>query len=72
MLFQNMFEIFNPEESYAILRYVFKWNTTKETLNSFTPASSFAKKVMEKVNDGKMFYESTGVVEADNLGGGLL
>lgn len=66
ILFQNMFEIFNPEESYSILRYVFKWNATKDTINSFEATSSFAKKVKDYVNDGKKFYQSTGVIEVSD------
>lgn len=63
LLFQSMFEIYNPEESYAILKYVFKWNTTKENLNSCVATSSFAKRIKEWVNDGKKFYSSLGVID---------
>jgi len=66
LAFQNMFEVFNPEESYNILKYVFKWDATKESINSYVATSTFAKRVQKWVNDGKMFYESLGVIEIDN------
>jgi len=66
LLFQNMFEVFNPEESYDILKYVFQWGTTKETLNSYVATSMFAKRVQEWVNEGKIFYSALGVIEIDN------
>ena len=58
--------MFEPEESYSILRYVFKWNTTKENLNSCVDASSFARKVKERINDGGKFYDALGVIEANS------
>ena len=63
LMFQDMFDVFVPEESYAILRYVFKWNTTKENLDSCVAVSSFAKKVKERVKDGKKFHEALGIIE---------
>lgn len=65
LMFQDLFEVFEPEESYSILKYVFKWNTTKENLNSCVTASSFARKVKEWINDGGKFYEALGVIEAN-------
>ena len=65
LMFQDLFEVFEPEESYSILRYVFKWNTTKENLNSCVDASSFARKVKERINDGGKFYDALGVIEAN-------
>ena len=63
LIFQDMFEVFEPEESYAILKYVFKWNITKENLNSCVAVSSFARKVKEWINDGGKFYEALGVLK---------
>ena len=64
--FQSLFEISGPEESYDIIKYVLKWDATKETVNSYVPATSFAKKVQERVNEGKAFYAALGVIGFDN------
>lgn len=63
LAFQNMYEIFNSEESYAILKYVFKWDATKENIDSYNPSSSLAVKVKDCIKDGKKFYEATGVIK---------
>ncbi len=62
--FQDMFEIFMPEESYSILKYIFKWDTTKESLKYCDVTSGFAQKVKEWVENNKKFYEAIGVIEA--------
>ena len=61
--FQNMFEIYNPVESYAILKYVFKTNTTRENLDLCVATSSFGKRVKEWINEGNMFYMALGVIK---------
>lgn len=60
--FQNRFEPAQKEESYLMLRYIFKWNTTRLNLADFAAKSGFAAKVKEQVLSGKQFYEVTGVI----------
>ena len=61
--FQNMFDVYHPEEDDAILRYVFKWNTTRYTVKNAVAESSFAKKVKEYVRKDRKFYVSYGVLK---------
>lgn len=60
--FQSRFELAQKEESYLMLRYIFKWNTNRLNLSDFTPKSSFAAKAKDQVLAGKRFYEVTGVI----------
>jgi len=61
--FKNMFDAFHPKEDDAILRYVFKWNTTRYTVKNAVAESSFAKKVKEYVRKDRKFYVSYGVLK---------
>lgn len=61
--FQSLFEIVEEEDSYAILKYVFRWDTTKENLAKFSAASSFAEKVKKYVESGGVFHESLGIIK---------
>ena len=58
-----MYEIVDKEKSDAILKYVFKWNTTRDNLHKFEPTSDFAKKVKDYTVLGKSFYEVLGVID---------
>ncbi|MBQ9922611.1 MAG: DUF5596 domain-containing protein [Clostridia bacterium] len=60
--FRKMFDIVTKEESNAILRYVFNWNTTLRKLVKENPTSSFAAKVKERALSGGKFYETLGVL----------
>jgi len=60
--FQKRFELAQKDESYLMLRYLFRWNTTRLNLTDFVPKSSFAAKVKEQVLSGRKFYEVTGVI----------
>ena len=63
LLFQNRFDLTAKEESYLMLRYIFKWNTNRLNLEDFLPKTNFAAKVKDSVLAGKKFYEVTGVIE---------
>ena len=58
--FQSLFEKICDEESDAILKYVFNWNTTRRKLKKEVALSSFANKVKEKALSGGKFYETLG------------
>ena len=60
--FQKRFERAQKEESYLMLRYLFRWNTTRLNLQDFIPRTSFAAKIKEQVLAGRKFYEVTGVI----------
>lgn len=60
--FQNRFEIVSNDPADAILRYVFKWNTTGKNLKYAPVVSSFAAKVKKAYQGGTQFSESFGII----------
>lgn len=62
-IFRKMFTLVTKEESNAILRYVFSWDTNTENLKNKKPTSSFAEKVKKRALDGGKFYETLGFIE---------
>lgn len=60
--FQNMFAVLHEEKSDAILRYVFRWDCTREMLPQMTCSSGFAKKVKDETLAGREFHVSYGVI----------
>ena len=61
--FQKNFYTEHKDESYLLLRYLFKWNTNRLNLTDFRPKSSFAAKVKESVLTGEKFFDAYGVME---------
>ncbi|MBE6582953.1 MAG: hypothetical protein E7648_06805 [Ruminococcaceae bacterium] len=60
--FGNMFDKISEEESTALLRYVFTWDTTELNLKDQVPRSSLAKAVQEEIANGKKFHQTLGVI----------
>lgn len=58
--FREMFTLDEAEESDAILKYVFRWNATRNQVLKMASASSFAQKVKARVRAGGKFYETLG------------
>ena len=63
LAFQSMFNIELKEESDAILKYTFRWNTTRRKLKREIATSSFAEKVRKEALGGRVFYEAVGSFE---------
>lgn len=61
--FMSMFQKFHKKKDDAILRYVFKWNTTRMNLRNAVVTSSFADKVQKHILGGKDFYSAYGVMD---------
>ena len=61
--FQNMFDVTTEDKSDEILRYVFKWDTTRDKLNKLECTSTLAQKVKQKIKDGFEFHESYGILK---------
>ncbi len=59
--FRDMFDIVHEQPSDAILKYVFKWNTTVESLADTPASSGFAQRVKDRRLAGEMFNESFGI-----------
>ena len=60
LAFQSLFETVKKEESDAIFRYVFRWNTNRFSVKFVPTYSSFSEGVKQAVLVGKKFYEVTG------------
>ena len=58
-----MFNIELKEESDAILKYMFRWNTTRRKLKREIAVSSLAEKVKKEALNGRVFYEAVGSFE---------
>lgn len=60
--FGNMFDKVSEDESTALLRYLFTWNTTEQNLKYQLPRSSLAKTVQKEIEKGKKFHQTLGVI----------
>ena len=63
MSFGNMFDKISADESYALIKYLFEWDTTPTNIKYRYPISSLAAKVRDAVLRGKKFHETLGVIE---------
>lgn len=61
--FAQMFEPFHKEESDAILRYIFRWDTTRYNLRYAPSYNDFTQKIKSDTLKGKKFYEVTGILK---------
>ena len=61
--FAKLFNILYQAESYAIIRYVFRWDATKEDLDKFEAKSTLARKIKEKLANGGKFNRGFGVIK---------
>lgn len=61
--FRDMFDIVHEQPSDAILKYIFKWDTTVETLPQTPATSGFAQRVKDHRLAGEMFNESFGILK---------
>ena len=62
LAFQSLFDIVGADRSDAIIRYVFRWEATREDLPQLKATSSFAKLLKEHLMDGREFYEGLGII----------
>ena len=61
--FAERFVEIDREESDAILRYVFRYDTTRENLAPQEARSTLAKSVKDRALEGKPFYEVLGYIK---------
>lgn len=59
--FMTLFVPVHDDDSYALIKYIFRWDARKETLASFEAKSTLAKKIAAAVNAGVIFHETLGV-----------
>ncbi len=62
LAFQDMFDIIENQDSAAVLRYVFKWNTNMMNLRNAVCVGSFAEKLKKYALAGGELHESFGVI----------
>ena len=58
--FQTLFTPVQSDESDAVLKYIFRWDATRETLPDFEPQSRLATAAKSHVLNGGTFYETLG------------
>ncbi len=61
--FREMFTLQESNPSFTMLRYIFRWDTTKENLASVVPCNAFGEKIKNAVLGGVQFYETKGIIE---------
>lgn len=67
LTFGNLFDRVDSNESYAIIRYLFRWDTTPINLPYAVANSSLAEKVKRAVMKGERFREILGILKEDEL-----
>lgn len=61
--FQGLFDIVARKKSDRILRYIFKWDSKRDTVRDAICKSSFARLIKERALAGGDFYEALGVLK---------
>ena len=61
--FGDMFDKVASDESYALIKYLFEWDTTPLNVKYRYPTSSLAAKVQKAILAGEKFYETLGVIK---------
>jgi len=62
LAFARMFDVVEEEDSMAILRYVFRWDTDVSNVKNAVTCGSFSEKVKSRAVKGGRFHESLGVI----------
>ncbi len=62
LAFGDMFDRVHADDSNALIRYIFAWDTTEENLAERVPQSSLGERVKAKVLAGESFHETLGVI----------
>lgn len=62
LAFGELFDVVHEEESAAVLRYVFKWNTNLINVRDAVCPSAFAERLKKYALSGGKLHESTGVI----------
>ncbi len=63
--FRDMFTPISEDESYAALRYVFRWNTNRRNLRNAVCPSSLAERMKAYVLAGGALHESFGAIRIE-------
>ena len=60
--FRDLFTRIRSDESYAALRYVFRWSTHRRNLRSAVPYSSLGERMKKYVLTGGVLHETLGAI----------
>ena len=60
--FGDLFTRVSEVDANSVIRYVFGWNITEETLPKVTPTSSFAARVKDAILGGEQFHRTFGYI----------
>lgn len=60
--FAALFEAVHSDDSNALLRFIFRWDTNEENLSRAVANTAFAAKIQKAVMDGEQFHEVLGIV----------
>lgn len=60
--FGDMFERTSADDDFALVRYMFEWDTTVENLPDRTPKTGSAKKIKEAILAGEQFHVTRGYI----------
>lgn len=58
--FRKLFDVVEDDESYALLRYIFRWDTDIDNLKDAECTSSFSERIKKAALSGAKFHESYG------------
>ena len=61
--FGNMFDKVESEASTALIRYIFRWDTTPENLKYAVTYSGFSERIKAAVLSGEVFHETLGIIK---------
>lgn len=59
--FADMFEIVDSNKSDSILKYIFRWDATRDNIDFFEAKTSLQRTVKDLIRQGRDFYESYGI-----------
>ncbi len=65
--FAAMFNVYDYKPSDAAIRYVFKWNTNRETVKDAAAKSRFAEMVKARVLSGGLLDSGSGFIRKDDV-----
>lgn len=64
LAFGNMFDKVYEEDSNALIRYLFRWDTNEQNLPHAVCNSNFATQIKKAVMRGEQFHDTLGVIKA--------
>ena len=69
--FADMFTKLYSKESYAAIKYLFKWTDSKNDLKKLMSKNSFQKKIIDYILSGGVLNETYGIINKNNFETGV-